>query len=73
MFKGMHRFLPTLMKMLGAKVSEIPVNHRPRHSGTSKYGTFSRGWAASQDLLAVNWMLRRWYPGEIRERHDPHA
>jgi hypothetical protein len=61
------------MKMHGAKVAEIPVNHRPRRSGTSKYGTFSRGWAASQDLLAVNWMLRRHRPGEVRERQDPHA
>jgi hypothetical protein len=73
MFRGMHRFLPTLMKMYGAKVAEMPVNHRPRHSGTSKYGTFSRGWEATQDLLAVNWMLRRYRPGEVRERQAPHA
>ena len=72
MFRGMHRFLPTLMRMHGAKVAEMPVNHRPRHSGISKYGTFSRGWAASQDLLAVNWMLRRHLPGEVREQHNPH-
>lgn len=71
MFRGMHRFLPTLMKMCGARVAEVPVNHRPRHSGVSKYGTFSRGWAASQDLLAVNWMLRRHFPGEVREKRDP--
>lgn len=73
MFRGMHRFLPTLMKMYGAKVAEVPVNHRQRHTGVSKYGTFSRGWAASQDLLAVNWMLRRYRPGEVSERQDPHA
>ena len=73
MFRGMHRFLPTLMKMYGARVAEMPVHHRPRHSGVSKYGTFSRGWAASQDLLAVNWMLRRYRPGEVAERQDPHA
>ena len=73
MFRGMHRFLPTLMKMYGAKVAEAPVNHRQRHTGVSKYGTFSRGWAASQDLLAVNWMLRRYRPGEVSERQDPHA
>lgn len=73
MFRGMHRFLPTLMKMYGARVAEVPVNHRSRHSGVSKYGTFSRGWAASQDLLAVNWMLRRYRPGEVAERRDPHA
>lgn len=73
MFRGMHRFLPTLMKMYGASVAEVPVNHRPRHSGVSKYGTFSRGWAVLQDLLAVNWMLRRYCPGEVAERRDPHA
>lgn len=73
MFKGMHRFLPTLMKMYGARVAEVPVNHRARHSGVSKYGTFSRGFAASQDLLAVNWMLRRHKPGEVRECRKPRA
>ncbi|MBO4317770.1 MAG: glycosyltransferase family 2 protein [Mailhella sp.] len=71
MFKGMHRFLTTLMKMNGAKVAEIKVNHRARHSGESKYGTFSRGLAASQDLLAVNWMLRRNFRPEIREKQCP--
>lgn len=70
-FKGMHRFLPTLMKMLGARVAEMPVRHRPRHTGQSKYGTFSRGIAASQDLLAVNWMLRRHQPGKVREMREP--
>lgn len=73
MFKGMHRFLPTLMKMYGATVAEVPVNHRPRHTGQSKYGTFRRGWSASQDLLAVNWMLRRFRPGQVRSRHEPKA
>jgi len=71
MFRGMHRFLPTLMKMYGARVAEMRVNHRPRHSGVSKYGTFSRAWSASQDLLAVNWMLRRFRPGEVQERQEP--
>ncbi len=71
MFKGMHRFLTTLMKMTGVKVAEIKVNHRARHSGESKYGTFSRGIAASQDLLAVNWMLRRNFRPEIREKQCP--
>lgn len=73
MFKGMHRFLPTLMKMYGARLAEVPVNHRARHSGVSKYGTFSRGIAASQDLLAVNWMLRRHHPGQVIDRREPRA
>lgn len=67
MFKGMHRFLPTLMRMQGAKISELAVNHRSRHSGVSKYGVFSRGWSAFQDLVAVNWMLRRHKAGVVRE------
>ncbi len=58
-FKGMHRFLVSLMQMEGAKVAEIPVNHRDRFTGVSKYNTWARGIAASQDLLVVNWFFRR--------------
>ncbi len=58
-FKGMHRFLVSLMQMQGAKVTEIPVNHRDRFSGESKYSTWGRAISASQDLLVVNWFFRR--------------
>ncbi len=58
-FKGMHRFLVSLMQMEGAKIAEIPVNHRDRFTGVSKYNTWARGIAASQDLLVVNWFFRR--------------
>ncbi len=71
MFKGMHRFLTTLMRMQGARVAEMPVNHRPRHAGESKYGTFSRGFTAFQDLVAVNWMLRRHKVPRIVETKNP--
>ena len=59
MFTGMHRFLPTLMKLEGAKVAEVPVNHRPRSRGVSKYGIWDRAWASAYDLLAVRWMQKR--------------
>jgi glycosyltransferase involved in cell wall biosynthesis len=58
-FKGMHRFLPTLMKLEGASVIEVPVSHRPRLNGVSKYGTWDRAFSGLRDLLAVRWMQDR--------------
>jgi dolichol-phosphate mannosyltransferase len=58
-FKGMHRFMPVYAKMLGARLSEIPVNHRPRTSGVTKYGTLSRAAQGLVDCLAVRWMTSR--------------
>lgn len=68
MFTGMHRFLPTLMKMKGARVAEIKVNHRPRVHGASKYGVWNRAFAALYDLFAVRWMQKRHFTYEIKER-----
>ena len=68
MFTGMHRFLPTLMKMKGAKVAEMKVNHRPRLHGYSKYGVWNRAFAAFYDLLAIRWMQKRSFIYEITER-----
>lgn len=68
MFTGMHRFLPTLMKMQGAKVAEMKVNHRPRLYGISKYGLWDRAGTAFLDLLAVRWMLSRRVNYVIKER-----
>ncbi len=59
LFDGMHRFLPTLIKMEGFKAVEVPVGHHPRFAGVSKYSTFKRGWTAFFDLLAVRWMQKR--------------
>jgi dolichol-phosphate mannosyltransferase len=57
-FRGMHRFLPTLIRMEGYTVGEIPVVNQPRHAGKSHYGFWNRlNFLA--DLLAVRWMLRR--------------
>lgn len=59
-FDGMHRFLPTLCRLNGAsRVVELPVGHRPRAAGVSKYGMLDRALRAFVDLLAVCWMIRR--------------
>ncbi len=58
LFEGMHRFLPTLLRMHGYRVLEHPVSHHPRVAGRSKYGMRNRVWRAFLDLLAVRWM--RW-------------
>jgi glycosyltransferase involved in cell wall biosynthesis len=68
LFAGMHRFLPTLMKMQGAAVLEVPVSHRPRRSGYSKYGIWDRAFSGLYDLLAVRWMQKRNLRFRIRER-----
>lgn len=60
MFTGLHRFLPTLLKLRGARVTEVPVAHRPRRFGETKYGIHNRLWRALADLMAVRWMQRRW-------------
>lgn len=59
MFRGLHRFLPTLMRMEGARVIEVKVNHRPRQRGKSKYSNLRRGIEGFHDVLAVRWMIRR--------------
>jgi glycosyltransferase involved in cell wall biosynthesis len=56
-FTGLHRFLPTLAKAAGYKVIEIPVNHRARKHGESKYGVRNRLFRGLRDLRAVKWML----------------
>lgn len=71
MFTGMHRFLPTLMRMQGANIDEMQVNHRPRLHGESKYNTFGRAKTAFFDLLAVMWMQRRTIRYRIKERRPP--
>jgi glycosyltransferase involved in cell wall biosynthesis len=57
--RGMHRFLPTLLRLEGARVTEIPVGHRPRRFGTSKYGIGNRLWVGLVDVFAVRWMQSR--------------
>jgi glycosyltransferase involved in cell wall biosynthesis len=59
LFRGSHRFLPTLLRLEGARVVEIPVAHRPRRHGASKYGIRNRLGAGLVDLFAVRWMQSR--------------
>ncbi|MDB6146459.1 MAG: hypothetical protein JWO45_123 [Spartobacteria bacterium] len=58
-FKGMHRFIPALVKGGGYRLVEIPVNHRPRQFGQSKYGFGSRVIRATVDMFGVRWLLSR--------------
>jgi len=62
LFRGMHRFLPTLLRMEGARVIELPVGHRPRRAGRSKYGVANRLFVGIADVLAVRWMIKRRLP-----------
>jgi glycosyltransferase involved in cell wall biosynthesis len=67
-FKGMHRFLPTLFKIEGYTVTEIPVRHNPRAGGQTHYGVWNRLFASFYDLLAVRWMKKRMFRFEVGER-----
>ena len=58
-FKGMHRFIPALVKGAGYRLVEVPVNHRPRKFGQSKYGLGNRAWRATMDMFGVRWLLSR--------------
>ena len=67
LFGGMHRFLPTLIKMQGGSVTEVPVGHRPRRHGATKYGMWNRVWRSLVDAFAVRWMQRRALRYRVRE------
>ena len=67
LWRGAHRFFPTLVRMRGFTCAEIPVKHSPRYAGTAKYGLRNRAWAAFIDLLAVRWMKSRYLRYEVKE------
>lgn len=58
LYHGMHRFLPTLLKMRGYRVTQVPVAHHPRLHGKTKYGTWERLWKGLADVWAVRWMKK---------------
>ncbi|MFP5410541.1 MAG: glycosyltransferase family 2 protein [Gammaproteobacteria bacterium] len=58
-FDHMHRFLPALVLRNGGAVISVPVKHRPRESGRSKYGIHNRLWVGIVDLFGVAWLQRR--------------
>ncbi len=66
-FKGMHRFIPALVKGAGYRLVEIPVNHRPRRFGQSKYGLGNRALRATIDMFGVRWLLSRRLNYKVRE------
>lgn len=67
LFDGMHRFLPALFINEGFKITEVPVNHRPRTFGTTKYNLINRSLNTISDMLAVRWMRKR----RLKYKTDP--
>ena len=61
-FNHMHRFMPALFQREGYAVVSVPVNHRQRTRGTSKYGLHNRLWVGIVDLFGVMWLIRRASP-----------
>jgi dolichol-phosphate mannosyltransferase len=68
-FNHMHRYLPALFRRDGGRVVHLPVNHRPRRTGISKYGFWDRLWVGIADLLGVIWLCRRPCSTRVEERH----
>lgn len=66
-FTGMHRFLPTLLRMEGFSVKQVPVRHTERTAGKSKYGTWDRAFSGLRDALAVRWMQDRRMKWRLRD------
>jgi dolichol-phosphate mannosyltransferase len=67
LYRGFHRFIPTLLRMRGYRVLEVPVKNRPRRFGQSKYGVMNRVFIATADLLVVRWMKNRVLRYEVAE------
>ena len=68
LFNGLHRFLPTLLLMEKARILEVPVNHRERIHGLSKYHLWNRLTGPLRDLLAVRWMKQRHFHYHVEEK-----
>src|ERR1017187_4405496 len=73
LYNGMHRFLPTLLKMRGYRVTQVPVRHHPRHAGKTKYDTWRRFKKGLADVWAVRWMRKNWiaYEGVLEVVEAP--
>lgn len=67
LYRGFHRFIPTLLRMRGYRIIEMPVRNRPRRHGQSKYGVLNRLFVATADLLVVRWMKNRILRYEVAE------
>jgi glycosyltransferase involved in cell wall biosynthesis len=71
LFNGLHRYFPTLAKMNGFRVIEIPVKHRPRTAGVAKYGLWNRLFKVYRDAIAIRWMQKRNLRYASSERRAP--
>ena len=69
-FTGMHRFIPTLAAMQGFRLTEAPVNHRPRRKGRSKYTIGNRLWVSLADMFGVFWLKKRTLRYRIKTKSD---
>jgi glycosyltransferase involved in cell wall biosynthesis len=69
-FEGMHRFLPTLLRMTGATLVEQPVSHRPRSAGKTKYGVRNRLWKGLYDLIMVRRLKQRWIQYRLNDASE---
>lgn len=61
-FKGLHRFLPTICGIHGFRIRQIPVHHRPRYKGRTKYGISNRLFVGIHDLIGIRWYRKRFFP-----------
>lgn len=68
MFKGLHRFLPAMVLLLGGSTKQVPVRHYPRVAGTSKFGLFNRTWGPLIDCFAYLWMKNKFINYQIKNR-----
>jgi len=68
MFKGLHRFLPAMVLLLGGRTKQVPVRHYPRVAGTSKFGFFNRIRGPLIDCFAYLWMKKRYINYQIKNR-----
>ena len=65
-WRGSHRFFPTLLRMAGFSVTQVPVRHHPRAAGASKYGTLDRAFSGLRDALGVRWLQDRHLDWRLR-------
>lgn len=68
-FNGMHRYLPAIFLQAGLKIGEVPVNHRGRMAGASKYTNWDRALRGIYDLIGVQWLLRRKVKWDAAGKH----
>jgi len=67
---GLHRFLNNVFELQGFRVLEIPVSHRARRFGVTKYGVFRRALRVLPDIFALRWMKKRWLGYQVRESNE---